>query len=203
MTFLSIVGSAVSLLWSWNSDRALRIHENADKIRIEAANVLGKLNRTQDIYMSFYDEIQPDVVDASEILSQTHNTVNARDLMWKRLQLKNGEVQRRILNEQVEVAFVGLMPFDNKIDSLYNLVMLRLKNLQVNQFRLLLGEIESAVLESKTTQEGETAILGNTLRGIIASYRDNQKELMIKGAAPLEQHLKELIQSPDKLLLDY
>ena len=200
ITFLSIAGSGLSIVVSWGVDRDLRVREDADKIRIEAAHTLGKLQRTQDIYLSFYDAVQGDLVEASEKLVTTKNNIQARDLLWKQLQQRKYETSKRLLDEQLEIAYTGLLAFDTDIDSIYNSTTVRLKKLNKNQMEQLLLETEKLVLDFKFLQ-GQTAVLGNALRAVVANYRADHEVMLKKGINPLETHLKDLINSPDKVLL--
>jgi hypothetical protein len=193
VTFLSILGSAFSLVLSWSADRRIRIQESEDKVRLEAAVILGKVQRARATYLSMYSELQSDVVEVTQVMAETGNPVKARDFVYRSLQTRNVEMERRIYNEHLETAYVGLLPFDPIIDSLYTTTMSRLKNLSQNQFRLLVREVERIVLLIEPKEAAETAVFGNKLRALLADVRSTHEQQLEKGAEPLEAHLKELI----------
>jgi len=79
LTFLSIIISVIALMVSWSKDREIQRREQANKIRVEAAKVLAKIERWKELQLWFYQEIEQIFVETSEKLSENKNIVSTRD----------------------------------------------------------------------------------------------------------------------------
>jgi hypothetical protein len=185
LTFVSIVGSAISITVSWSYDRRIKLRENGVQIRREAANTLGGVKRAGEIYLSFYDNIQQDAIQLTELFAETNNNIASRDFLWKRLHLRQSEIQQRILNEHLETAYINLLPFDQGLDSLYNITFEKLRAAYENEFHLLLADLEKLMINYRSKTPLETAILGNELRKKIAYRKAEHSEFFLKGSLGL------------------
>src|SRR6267142_6288301 len=84
-TGTSIVVSISALLYSWRKDRVLRKKEYADRVRHAASFVIAKLEQWRVLSLSFFDEIQPLIVDADAKLLKEGNVTATRGFLWKGL----------------------------------------------------------------------------------------------------------------------
>lgn len=200
LTLASIIGSTISIIASWSSDREIRRKENANHIRVEAANTVGKLHRTITLSLSFYESIQPDLVEASELFARNGNNIEVRDFLWKRLLLRQRELNQSILSEQLETAFVPLLPFDSSIDSLYNRSSKAIARLNDSHFQHLQARLETLLLNYKNNSRENTAQLGNRLRKEVDEIVDVHQGLLLAATKDIDRHLKQLINLPNENL---
>ena len=87
LTTASILISLIALLFSWSQSRALVQREQANKVRDAAAKTLAKLQRRQTISTPLFDEIQPSLVETSELLVAGDNdkkVIDGRELDLKK-----------------------------------------------------------------------------------------------------------------------
>jgi hypothetical protein len=109
LTCLTILVSVVALLISWSKDRTAGEAEQADRIRAAAANAVTKLDRWQALQLSFYQELQPVFVETSEALREKYDVVRVRDQLWKSINAKRTRIASKILEEQIETVYAGLL----------------------------------------------------------------------------------------------
>lgn len=74
---LSILLSAATFLVSWAQDRAIERKTLADRVRVEAARTLAGIDRRLEIGKAFFTEIQPVLVETSEILGHGKSIAGA------------------------------------------------------------------------------------------------------------------------------
>lgn len=113
LTSGSILISLVTFLVSWAKDRRIRQKELADKIRAAAAHTLAKLERWEEPSISIADEAQPIFVETSELIDpdEEDSIILARDYLWKELSRLRAEKLRRVLGEEVEIAYIDLYAY--------------------------------------------------------------------------------------------
>jgi hypothetical protein len=109
LTSASIFLSAVALIVSLSKDRATRVADQANKVRLAAATTLVKLDRWQNVQDSFYDELQPDFVALSQDLKKKYDVVAVRDRFWIKGVQARARVQKQVSDEQLVTGYVDLL----------------------------------------------------------------------------------------------
>jgi hypothetical protein len=159
--FLSIAG----LLISWHKDRQLKKKEYADRIRRAAALTTAKLERWRELALRFFEDIQPILTDADIKLTTEGNIIATRDFLWRNLVAIRAESSRRIVDEQIEIAYVDLYGYDPRVQELYQFSVRKLKEIDHDVSIRVLDFTQADVLKLKdTTGEFKSAELGNSLR---------------------------------------
>ncbi len=148
ITILSIFISLAALLVSWNKDRSLKRREYADRIRRTASMVTAKLERRFEISLGFFDEIQPLLAKVDIEFPKDHNIIKIRDDHWHGLVEIRAKTLQRILDEQIEIAYVDLFGYDPKIHALYLEAVNRLKLIDQNIYKQALYLTQEDVLRS-------------------------------------------------------
>src|SRR5712672_1543551 len=85
LTSVTVIVSVVALTITWTKDRDTRVREQANHVRVAAADTLAKLERWKALQLSLYDDLQPAFVETSEMLSTDFNVIRARDQLWKKI----------------------------------------------------------------------------------------------------------------------
>ena len=199
-TFLSIVASSISVITSWSRDREIKLRENANNIRIEISQTLNTINQVVQLQLSFYDLIETDIVETSE-LAIYENSVKARDYLWKRFFQRRNELRDKLDAKEWEINYIRLLPYGINIDSTYTKAVNRLTKLDQNIFNLMLLEMEKEVLNFSAQKTGQTALLTNALRRIKRTHFENHRSYATEAIAPLNDSLRSLLRRTDRYLL--
>jgi hypothetical protein len=109
LTSVSIFLSAVALIVSLAKDRATRVADQANKVRLAAATTLVKLDRWQNVQDSFYDELQPEFVALSQDLKKKYDVVAVRDRFWIKGVQARARIQKQVSDEQLATGYVDLL----------------------------------------------------------------------------------------------
>lgn len=201
ITIISILISAISVLITWRHEQKIQMLENATRTRIELAKTLNTVNQVTQIQLSFYDLIEEDIVEASRICIVDKENVKARDFVWERFYKHRAEIMNIISQNDWEVAYTNLLTYGISADTLYIKTIKRLKNLQENQFELLLRDFQNEILEFKPTSASQTAVLTDRLREIKNGFRENHRSYSEVATAELNSFCLKLISATDQFLL--
>lgn len=203
LTIVSVVVSIIALLVSWRRHQELQRKEYADRIRRSAGTVVAKLHRWKDLTLRFYEDVQPLITEADMTQVKAQNFVEVRDLFWHGLSIAHSKSSQRILEEQIEIAYVDLYGYDPKIQVLFNEVLDRLKLIDNSIFTLVLYSTQSDILRL-STEEGPyiSAQLGNKLRNTCYQLREECKSLMDDVIAPFSLEMIKLIEQEDQSILE-
>lgn len=197
LTIASIVFSAISVLITWQRDQNLQSREYATKTRIEIAKTLNTLDRVVHVQLSFYDLIEEDIVETSRISVLEKAPGPARDYIWEKFFRHRAELKTILAQNDWEIAYLNLMPYNIKVDTIYMTAIRKLQALQENEFKLMLREFEQAVLRSNAEQ---TSILIDRLRKIKETYRDDHLTRARKATEQLSDFALSQIRDSDKRL---
>lgn len=74
ITAVSVLISAMALVYAWNKDFSLKEREQANQVRDAASKTLAKLERRKELSLWIFKDIQPLIVESSEHLK------NSKDL---------------------------------------------------------------------------------------------------------------------------
>jgi hypothetical protein len=202
LTSLSILISLVALLIAWAKDRQIRKRDQADRVRKAAAQIIAKLERWKELNIWFFQAIQPSLVKTSEMLADDFNIGNARDYLWKELNAGRLQTQEKILNEQIEMAYVELYGYHPGVHDLFVSTFDSLKQKEKLLFNMLLSSTEIDV-KSFMDKESEytTDSLGDALRKTCYDHAQILKAEVKDTIKPIHTYLYRLISATDKEVL--
>jgi hypothetical protein len=202
LTTFTIVITLFSILYSLQKERALRQKEQADKVRTAGAKTIAKLDRWRDLSLGMFQYFQPIFVDASEKLSIAPNAELVRDFLWKKLNESRINTSEKILQENIETAYVDLYGYYPQIKPLLEEVITLLKKEEDLMFRDLLMVTQADIRYFRDKKEGyRTAELGNRLRKHSKEIRDKFEKRINNILNPIGDLLFKLILKPDKELV--
>lgn len=198
VTALSVVVSAIALLITLNKDRQLRKKEYADRIRNAAGAVTAKLERRKEIFLSFFDSIQPLITDADIKLVKEQDVIAARDFLWRELGLAHAKCLERITDEGIEVAYKDLYGYDPDIQELFGKAIGELKKIEGAVSRAVLHRTQAAVMELEGLKGPRvSAELGNALRDTCCGLAQEAERLIDEVLTPFQGQMIDLIRAQD------
>lgn len=198
-----IIVSVVALLISWNKDRQLKKKEYADRIRNAAGDVAAKLERRKELFLSFFDGIQPLITDTDIKLAKTQNVIATRDFLWRELVSAQAKYLERISDEQIEVAYKDLYGYDPRIQELYVRAIVGLKRIdRVVSTRLLYGTQGIVLNLSESKKPYLSAQLGNALRISCSSIALEAENLIDGIITPFRNQIIGLIGAKDSEIVN-
>jgi hypothetical protein len=202
LTTATIVVSVVALLISWSKDRYSRQKEQADRVRGAVAVALAKLDRWQVLQLSLFQDLQPVFIDTSEMLAKDFNFVEARDFLWRSINAQRTNVADKVLNEQIESAYVGLFSHFPKIRPLFLETISDLNDLQKTLFNAFLVDTQLNVLSFDNHRaEYASAKLGNALRETATKYEEQLKQQTDLRLEQIRLFLFQVVSQPDRTIL--
>jgi hypothetical protein len=167
LTALSVLVSVGALFYAWRKDNLLRRREHADRIRRAAGSVAARIERYRVIALSYFDEIQPVITEADRLLVREQNAVVVRDALWRDLVAQRADLHRRMLGEQIEIAYVDLFGYDPRIHALFNEAIARLRVAAFATYDVALDTAQHATLSLPKPSAGfVSGVLGNELRTV-------------------------------------
>lgn len=202
LTSLSILISAIILVRAWTKDRADRNKELADKIRTAAAKTLAKIDRWQELSLWFFQYTQPLFVETSEMLIKDFDVIAARDYFWKKTNEARVNISGKILEEEIEVAYVELYGYHPAVYKLFVKVVSELKEKEEVVFYDFIeysqDTIRSYVNKKASYQSSE---LGNDLREIAFHFNLILKEKTDITLKPIRRFLVDIVSKSDVEIL--
>jgi hypothetical protein len=202
LTLLTIIVSVIALAISWNKDRYSREKEQTDQVRIAAAKTLTKLDRWQALQLSIFQELQPVFVEISEMLLKDFTIVKARDHLWKTINSQRTHIAGRVLDEQIETAYVDLLSYFPAARNLFLNTLGQLKVAENESIEGFLVATQTDILSFEGKKETyETAALGNALRTTAANYRMQLETKTSSIIEPVRKFIFEVISKSDKEIL--
>jgi hypothetical protein len=182
LTSISILITCISLMIAWSRERQARAAERADKVRRAAAMMLAKLERSQELALWYYEEIQPLFVETSELLSKDGEVVEPRDFLWRRLDEVRTRAVNRLHEEQIEQAYVELYGYYPGAYRILTRAIAEMRATDERLYRRFKDETQSDVFSfakpgsSRRTDDYQSAMLGNKLRQTTANIRGTLKD---------------------------
>ena len=209
LTSASILLSIFALLLSWSQSRALEKREQANKVRNAAAETIAKLERWQEISMSIFDEIQPALVETSEILvdNRTHSQViKARDYLYKQVRTSHFNLQRMLREEEIETAYVYLYGYHPSLRKRFQDILKNLETKEDKMLNQLLSATERKVVvylnPEISSRRYQTAYLGNALRSAVNEVKQSYEARLEEVLKPMEVSLTHLVLMSDSEILN-
>ena len=202
LTFLTIIISVIALLNVWAKERQIRNKEKADKVRTAAAKTLAKIERWKELSLWYYQDIQPAFVETSELLAKDFDVYVARDFLWKELHFARINTAQRILDEEIEIAYVELYGYYPAIYEKFVSTINMLKEDEETAFEGLVLATQDEVLSFEDRKdEYKTEMLGNALRDTCLNYRESFRKEIETRLKDVHNYLVSLISESDEEIL--
>ncbi|MEA2602202.1 MAG: hypothetical protein QOF89_3194 [Acidobacteriota bacterium] len=205
LTSVSLLIASMALVTAWIKERQTRRREYADKIRAAAAKTAVAVARRRELALAFYSEIQPLLTDTDTTLFETQNPTKARDTLWRGLVELRAKAILRVLDERVEEAYVGLYGYDTRIQTIYQLAMQLLADVDQAAYLATRRETQDRLFEvAQSAQQPYTsATLGNPLRGIAAQVvaaLAAQSEVIVRS---FQDQMVRLVKASDTDIMEH
>jgi hypothetical protein len=108
ITSLSFVLAVLALVYSQQKDRTAAEREQLAEARTMLSNCLSKLERWGELSVSVFDEVQPFLVQTTEIWAKDGDVVPARDYLWRELNSLFSSVDMKIKDDKISGAYIDL-----------------------------------------------------------------------------------------------
>lgn len=202
ITALSVFVSSIALLITLNKDRQLRKKEYADRIRNAAGAVTAKLERRKEIFLSFFESIQPLITDTDIKLVKEQDVTAARDFLWRELGLAHAKCMERITDEGIEIAYKDLYGYDPSIQEVFGKAVGELKKIERTVSHAVLQRTQVAVMKfDGVGRSYVSAELGNTLRDACWSLAQEAGRLVDEVLTPFRGQMIDLIRAKDSEIM--
>lgn len=198
LTAVTIIVSIVALIIAWYKDQQLKRKEYADKIRRSAGTIIAKLERWKELSLSFFDEVQPIITDADALIVKEQETTIVRDTLWRNVVALRAMALKRILDEQVEIAYADLYGYDPRIQLLFSgaLRRLRIVDREIYNLFMMLTQQDVLVLNHQR-KPYRSAQLGNRLRDTNYKLSQEHAKLMDGIISSFRNEIIKLIRATD------
>lgn len=209
LTVTTILISLITVLVSWRADRSLSITKDANEIRATASKALGEIQRWESISLSVHASAQVSFIEAAELIATSspkagtgRNTVQARDLLWKKLNDLYAQRSKRITDERIDGGYVGLLSFFPEVRKLYLDTLTDLNSLSLEMQAELLARSEATLLSfEQRTGPIQSAEIGNALRAVSAEIQLKYEARFKKQRLACDAFLLDKITANDDDLL--
>ncbi|UCC53014.1 MAG: hypothetical protein JSV68_03425 [Anaerolineaceae bacterium] len=203
LTIFALLITVITFGYNWNQDNQINRRDQANDIRDASSITLAKIERWEEISLSFYREIQPAFVEASEELEANQDPGQTRDFLWRKLNDVRNETLRRKLDEELQTAYVELFSYHPVVKSLFEDTLSRLEKSETKAFNTLLRESETDVLSygNRNLDDFQSAELGNKLRITAAEVLAIFKQDIEDDLTCLTDFLVEIVMKDDQALL--
>jgi hypothetical protein len=200
---LTILVAFAGLIYAWQKDRLWRRKEYADRIRKAASLVTAKLERWVELAVRLYEELQPLITETDVLLAKEQNAIATRDYFWRELTALRVDTSRRILDEQIEIAYADLYGFDDRIRELFLTAVGLLKETDGAVYTKLLEDTQSDVLDFADHKgKVDSADLGNTLRRTCARLGKELEVSLREILNPFREEMIALMKTSDSQLYE-
>jgi hypothetical protein len=199
LTSLTILISLGALLSALAKDRRARERELGDRVRAAAARTLGKLERWQQLSARLYQDVQPLFVDVSQKLHAELDAEAARDLLWRELATARAAAEQRIVDEEIESAYVELYPYHPSVQRRFTETMSRLKEIDAAVYFDFVEQTQGQILAySGSPKDYTPALLGNDLRLESARAEHRLVTELEQAIGPVREFLVAVVSLSDK-----
>jgi hypothetical protein len=201
LTFGTILLSAAGLAWTWNHDILAREREQASEVRKAAALALAKMERLPQSTNMLFDELDQAIVEASDLLSnQKHDeqaAKAARDYFWKTAGAARVKRHERVMDEQIESAYVALYSYMTDARSIFQSTARQLRTAEEQAFEKIRDDCQREILSTSKWVEYDPAILGNKCRNIVEAQRQSYLKTEKPILAKVEERLEPIVVMKD------
>jgi hypothetical protein len=208
LTSIAIVISAVGLMIELGKERDLRKQQQANEIRAASAKTLAALERWRTVSLSFFDEIQPLLVESGRALEKKDSDdVAVTDFFYSKAYGYRTAIEQRLAAEKIETAYVDMYRFHPSIKPFISSVIqdladtnraVFLKFLDGNQFAIVSEKMKKEIPED---QDRDERVLNN-MRLVAQRSKEELDDRVAKILRAPEAYLSAIVLKTDEELLD-
>ncbi len=190
LTSLSFILAVLALVFSRQKDRTTARQAQVSEARTVLATSLRKLERWRDVAASVFDDMQPSLVQTTEIWAKNGDVAAARDYLWTEVNNILAGIARTIAREQIKVAHVELYRISHDLPNHYREALTALTQLSTRSMGRLMLETQAVVLSfTKAAPPWVTAEMGNALREAVAPLKVEFLEQVEQTLGPLRERI--------------
>jgi len=190
ITSLSFVLAVLALVLSQQKERSAIKAAQVSEARTVLSVSLTKLERWKDVSLSVFADVQPLIIQTTEIWAKDGNVEAARDYLWRELNQLIALVDRGIATEQIKVAHVSLYPISDSLPQRFRETIREMTNASDRIRTELILAMQDVVLGFQNVGDPRiTAVMGNRLREVVDPLRhrlDVQTDALIE---PVRQRI--------------
>lgn len=202
LTSLTIIISVTALVVTWTKDRNVRESQQADVVRTAAATAITKLDRWQSLNLSLYQELQPEFITTSEMLSEQYDVIKVRDYLWKTISNQRIQIYRKVLNEKISTSYVDLLAYFPETRTQFLTMFKTLNACEERISGSFLKKSQQDVLGFEGKESNYTsAMLGNALRTTAAQHKEALFSETTEAIRPVREFLFAVIAKTNKQIL--
>jgi hypothetical protein len=202
LTPVSVLLSAVALWFTWAHDADLKRKQYADQIRHSASVVTAKIERWSALADRYFEDIQPTLVDVSEIVESNHKREPANRNLFKGLVQAEARASQRIMDEQLEVAYIELYGLVPSLQKTFDSTIKKMKAAEVGAHDATSSVLQAKLADPNVLKLATSIDAGNLLREAAGKQRERLRNQIESIASPLRQMMLNLINLSDENLLD-
>lgn len=196
----AVLVSAAGLILVALRNRSDRRRAEADAVRRSAGEIVAKLERWAQIVEHHIDSLHPDFVEADSRSVAGDMTEAVRDQLWSRCFEARQHMRRDVLDEELELVYVNLYGYDDRIQSLYDACTRSLRLSTESAFELIVQGTQEIVVR-KNTGDRRSSVLGNELRYYVAEVRHAFQQDSARVVSVLRSELVTLVNASDRAVL--
>jgi hypothetical protein len=200
LTFMSILISALGLAWTWNQDISTRERDQATEVRKSAAATLAKMDRLGQMTDLLFADLQPAIVTTGDMLAEKHDAEMARDGFWKEVSAARLGQRKRVMDEQIESAYVTLYSYMSGARSMFQSAVEHLRSAEDEALDDILADCQKEILAYDPSSY-KPAILGNKCRNVVSAQRKSYFDKAASILAPIEQRLEGIVSKQDNAII--
>jgi hypothetical protein len=202
LTCFTILVSIISLAIGWTQHRLAQRRQKADEIRNAAALTLAKVERLEELSMFYFEDVQPLIVEVSETLAAKGDLQAARDLLWKELHSEWLKARKRVLDENIQLAYVGLYGYHPAVQPLFVRSLQQAGQADYEMMTELLEGTQGKLLQvGGRRDQPATAMLGNELRQTVDLVQQSYRKRLQQALEPVTGFLTEVVLKSDEEVL--
>ncbi len=202
LTTLAIIVSVAALVVTWTKDRNARETAQADVVRTAAATAITQLDRWQSLNSSLYQELQPEFITTSEMLSEQYDVIKVRDYLWKIISNQRIQISQKVINEKISTSYVNLLAHFPDTRTLFIDMFKTLNAIEEHISGSFLEKSQHDVLKFEGKQSSYTsALLGNALRTTASQHKDKLLSETTEAILPVKEFLFGVIAKTNKDIL--
>jgi hypothetical protein len=149
--------------------------------------------------LRFFQDIQPLITEIDIQLVKEKDIIRTRDALWIGLTEARAIASQRIIDEQIEMAYVDLYGYDYRVKELFTNAIRELNAIEaiVHKEFLVLTQENVLRMENRTAniKSGE---LGNLLHGTCEIVSSDCINRMNEVLSYFKNEMNKLIEAPDK-----
>jgi len=200
LTVVSILVSAAGLAWAWHRDILTLERAQATEVRRAAAATLAKMERLGQLIDLLFADVQPTIVETSDLLAEKHDAELARDYFWKTVSAARLGQRKRVMDEQIESAYVILYSYMVEAKSMFQSAIEKLRSAEDEALDGIMDGCQKEILAYDPSSY-KPAVLGNKCRYIVNDQRKSYFAKATAILAPLEQRLGKIVSEQDSAII--